>query len=314
MKNWILAAKLLVSAGLIAWMLYLVDAEVVLERLRGVKLSFLLAALGILLIQVGLSALKWRLILRAEGHSEPYGALLRIYLTGSFFSLFLPTSFGGDVYRVAALRKTVQVAKGTASVLFDRITGLSALLAIAMVGIVAVAESPAIAALAATALMLGIGTFFALNTELAARSLTALEKYAALSFLVKLVRSFQAYRRNWRMVIAASMIALLFQFNIVIVNYCYVLALGLDIPFEVLVMVIPLAYLTEVLPISINGIGVRESALVGLLVSLGFPADYGLAIGFLIIAGRYLIGLLGGALYLAAVAAQGRSASAVGES
>jgi hypothetical protein len=110
-------------------------------------------------------------------------------------------------------------------------------------------------------------------------------------------------------VVLALLISLTFQVNTVIINYCYVQALGLDVPFATLVLVIPLAYATEVIPVSINGIGVRDTALVTLLGFFGFPADYGVALGLLIIAGRYLMGSMGGVALVFTLMSQRRSVS-----
>jgi hypothetical protein len=52
------------------------------------------------------------------------------------------------------------------------------------------------------------------------------------------------------------------------------------------------------LPISINGIGVRDGAFVFFFERLGGTAAQGLSVSILIIAIRYFMGLLGGALLL----------------
>ena len=60
-------------------------------------------------------------------------------------------------------------------------------------------------------------------------------------------------------------------------------------------------YLTEVLPISINGLGVRESAFAFFFVQIGLTVGDALAVSVLIVGMRYLVGLLGGSLLLATV-------------
>ena len=66
-------------------------------------------------------------------------------------------------------------------------------------------------------------------------------------------------------------------------------------------MIIPLIYLTEALPISINGLGVRESAFAFFFVMNGLTVEEGIAVSLLIVAERYLLGILGGSLLLASV-------------
>ena len=85
-----------------------------------------------------------------------------------------------------------------------------------------------------------------------------------------------------------------FQLNIVLINKVYTVVLGLDIPSSVLLVIIPLIYFTEVLPISINGLGVRESAYGFFFVMIGHTVEDGLAVSLLVIGMRYFLGLFGG--------------------
>ena len=83
------------------------------------------------------------MILRADGVLMRLPFLIKTYLIGGFISLFLPTSFGGDIYRVAAARGVNQdLAKSTSSVLFDRLSGLFALMSICMIAYVVLPEQP----------------------------------------------------------------------------------------------------------------------------------------------------------------------------
>ena len=88
------------------------------------------------------------------------------------------------------------------------------------------------------------------------------------------------------------------------INKVYTVALGLEIDLSILMVIIPLIYLTEVLPISINGLGVRESAFAFFFVQIvGLTVGDALAVSVLIVGMRYLVGLLGGSLLLATVIA-----------
>jgi hypothetical protein len=64
-------------------------------------------------------------------------------------------------------------------------------------------------------------------------------------------------------------------------------------------MVIPLIYLTEALPISINGLGLREGAFVFFFTQKGISTEEALAAGILVISVRYVFAMLiGGTLFL----------------
>ena len=74
--------------------------------------------------------------------------------------------------------------------------------------------------------------------------------------------SFRMYRLDYGMLWRVLAISLFFQFKVVVINEIYTLPVFIDVPFGDLLVVIPLVFWTEVLPISINGIGVKDSALV----------------------------------------------------
>jgi uncharacterized membrane protein YbhN (UPF0104 family) len=102
-------------------------------------------------------------------------------------------------------------------------------------------------------------------------------------------------------------LAFAFQFNVIIINKVYTLAVGVDVDFTILLVIIPLIFLTDVLPISINGLGVRESAFAFFFVMNGLTVEQAVAVALLVVAERYLIGLVGGLLLLATVVSGSRS-------
>ena len=93
-------------------------------------------------------------------------------------------------------------------------------------------------------------------------------------------------------------IAFLFQFNVVVGNQIYCSALNIDIPFGHLLVIVPVVYLTEILPISINSIRVRDSAFAWSFSMLGYKMEDGLAVAILVIFARYDVGMAGGMLLL----------------
>jgi glycosyltransferase 2 family protein len=85
----------------------------------------------------------------------------------------------------------------------------------------------------------------------------------------------------------------------VIINKLYCIGLNIDIGLKYLFMVIPLIYLTEALPITINGLGVREGAFVFFLSQEGYTKEEALGLALLVITMRYLFSLtIGGSLFL----------------
>jgi uncharacterized protein (TIRG00374 family) len=294
--------KVGVSVALLGYLLSLIDLDRLLEKLREVDVRYLAVAFVLLLLQTCLSSLKWQVILRADGILMRLPYLIKTYFIGNFISLFLPTSFGGDIYRVVAVRGVNQdLAKSTSSVLFDRLSGLFALVSICMIAYIVLPEQP-YGLVVLILYVLGVAGFFVVSSNTVGHLIEA-SGNGLVRRAGKILISFRAYRRNPGILAIILLLSFLFQFNLVVINKVYTVALGLEIDFSILLVIIPLIYLTEVLPISINGLGVRESAFAFFFVQIGLTVGDALAVSVLIVGMRYLVGLLGGSLLLATVIA-----------
>ena len=128
-KNFLVTLlKLAVSAGLL-WFLYSKqDMGKLREAASGADWRWLAVAYGLMILNTVVSSAKWKILLAADSIRMPFHSLWASYLIGSFFNLFLPSTIGGDAYRIADVgRRTGKTARAAASILSDRITGFFAL-------------------------------------------------------------------------------------------------------------------------------------------------------------------------------------------
>jgi glycosyltransferase 2 family protein len=279
--------KVAVSIGILAVLFYRIDTKILVEQFLKIPLSAFAIAFALLLTQSLLSAYKWQIIIRSEGPFIPYTFLLRSYLIGNFLSLFLPSSFGGDVYRIYALRTyNKNDFQNTSSVLFDRISGLFALLTLSLLSFTLFYRNALDGRIFFA--YAGVVIVFLLMTSQWFLKLTEKVQSRIVSFPRKILVSFNQYKKNIFILTAVLFISIAFQSNIVIINKVFASALRIDIDIFYLFMVIPLVLLTEALPISINGLGVREGALVFFMQQAGFSVEQGLALGLLVISSRYV--------------------------
>lgn len=299
----LVGTKLVVSFGLLALLFNWIDIHQLIEDYSQLRWGWLAAGIALLQTQILISTFKWKVILRAGQHDVPYFFLLKTYLIGGFLSLFLPSSFGGDVYRVWALKgHDVQLTRSTASVLFDRATGVWALTTISLIG-ACVLVSTTTAIFLGLLYIAGLVFVFGITSDGIVKRLPA-PNSKILSFPVNVLRNFNLFRKRRRTTALMMGLSLIFQFNVVLIVTCYARALRispLEVSFWDFTTAVPLIYLTEMLPISINGIGVRDSAFVYFFKQLGVAAEHGLALSLLLVAIRYLNGLIGGVLFLRTV-------------
>ncbi len=122
--------KLTVSFALLAYII-LKKASVpdILRVLRGVDIFWILASFSLHALGVWISAVRWRILILAQGDTVPLGYLVKSYLVGTFFNNFLPSRFGGDVVRIwDGSRYSGSVLRSSAVVLVERLTGVIILL------------------------------------------------------------------------------------------------------------------------------------------------------------------------------------------
>jgi uncharacterized protein (TIRG00374 family) len=94
--------------------------------------NYFLIAIATLLGYAGIyiSVLVWNIFLKRKHLHLSKGQLFSVYLAGSFFNNFLPTSFGGDAFKIVHLRlkHPGQDAAIVSSIFFQRVCGFLALL------------------------------------------------------------------------------------------------------------------------------------------------------------------------------------------
>jgi glycosyltransferase 2 family protein len=301
------ALRLLVSAALVGWILAHADLGRVAETLRGAEIGPLLIALALIPVGWSCSVLRWRLLLRAQGGDASVPYLMRSLLVGIFFNNLLPSTIGGDALRVWFTERA-GVRRGIAlSVVFtDRFVGLLALMlfaAVAVVGSGAVlARAPGLLAwVAAGTLLMGAAAWLLfvpsrgladLGGALAGRLPGPVRKLAG-----KAAAALGAFRGRPGAPAAlagAFGFSLLLQLAVVANAWVMGAALRLPIPLAAWFLFVPLAIFCQMLPVSINGIGVRESVWVFFLGLYDVPPETALAYAWLDYAGLLLQALIGG--------------------
>jgi len=266
-----LALRLAVSAALVAWILRRTPFQEVGAAFRSADLRFVLLALGLQLLDTLVSVRRWRLLIRAQGGEAPFAGLVRAYFVGIFFNNLLPSTIGGDTVRVVhTARSGVGRAKALGIIFVDRFLGLLALLLFAIVGALA---SGRLTWLLAGAAALGLA--------------------AGLLFL-----HFKLHWR-WDVLARASGWSLLLQTSVVLGGWCLARALHATIPLPYFFLIVPLALIVMMLPVSINAIGVRENVWAFFFAAFGAPAALGVAVAWLSYGLVLLQALIGGAVYAA---------------
>ncbi|HOX06134.1 MAG TPA: lysylphosphatidylglycerol synthase transmembrane domain-containing protein [Planctomycetota bacterium] len=130
-KTAILAVKLAAAGGILAWLI--ASRKLTVASFAGVRehLWLLAGCAGLLFLLPLLGAMRWRLLLGAQGFEVTYRRTLHLGLVGVLFNTVGVGYVGGDVvkaYYAACDQPKGRRAEAVTSVVFDRFLGLAGLL------------------------------------------------------------------------------------------------------------------------------------------------------------------------------------------
>jgi len=295
------------SLTLLALLFRSLDLVALRRLFATLPLWFHLFSLTVIISGQVVYAWRWRLLLDASGVSVPLSAAVRQYFIGIFLNNFFPSTVGGDMAKVYYLGRQHGYRPVAASIVADRLLsiGVLAVLAAAMYW-VAPDPSPRFTAARAVVTLCAAGG--AAVVLLLARGTGGLPQRLA-PFGVRAVNAagrLQRFRldmapavNNPRVVILAAAVVVGY-FTILTAVYVTFAAVNLGIhpPFFVVMTAVTTASLLSNVPVSVNGLGIREQLHAMLLAPLGFPREAAVAISLLLFAHVLLSSLLGFACWL----------------
>ena len=126
--------SVLVSAGLIYWLLSRIDMEHTLELLAQANWSWLVLATLLTLALPFTSVFRWLGVLKAQHIRLPFGVALRAVMMANVLNSFLPSKTG-DIAKATYLREHGGLAKGTGTVILERLVDLGVLGALGLLGL-----------------------------------------------------------------------------------------------------------------------------------------------------------------------------------
>jgi uncharacterized membrane protein YbhN (UPF0104 family) len=299
-KGFSFSIKGAVTLGLIWFVLRDQDLHVVGERLSAMSAWSVLVALALLAGQNVLAAQRWVIVMRQFGDAVPYKLALRFYFEGLFFNQALPSTVGGDGVRMFRVVKSgIPVGAGVNGVLLDRIAGLFALLAIVALTQPWLYERvESFSARTAFAIVIAAGFSGVLLLMLCSRLPGTWTGWGIVRGLVGLSSGLASLLRHGG---AVPVLALSFAGHLMMVLAIFVLArdLGLGVSYMDCLVLVPGVMLLAAAPISIAGWGVRESVMISAMALVGAPETGALGLSLVYGLIMLVIGLLGGALWLA---------------
>jgi len=302
--------KIVLSIVIVLFILSKIDINKTLLHIRTISLTSYF--LGFILISVGmfLSSFKWLLLLKNIEINIPFSKALKFYYIGSFFNMFMPTSLGGDVVRVAFLGKEQKkITEVGLSVFTERLLGLLALLSVAIAAFwlnYSFFKETFLIYLFIFFMVLELFIIIFLIKPKVAKILfslfitisTLLKINIVVKLLIKVYKSILKIHKNPKRVILAIVLSFVFQAISVFVAFVIAEGLSLNISINFFFLFAPIISLVAMLPISFNGVGLREAVSIYLYGQLGINPEKAVTLSLVIFSLLIINSLLGGLVFL----------------
>lgn len=275
-----LLAKLALSLGLLAFAALQIDLRQAAAVIAQADPVLLVVALAALLLQPVLGTWRWRNIIHALHGRLPFADALRFLFIGTFFNQVLPGAVVGDGLRAILARGTgLSWRQAVHSVLVDRLAMFG------MIVLFVLAAEPWLAARLGYAAQpwllpaaLGLMAVGLLVLALPRQLLGPLYRLHRLGFLRDLIGDARRLFLKPGPAFLLLLTCALSYANLGVVFWLVGLALDLGLPGQSYLFLVPPIILASILPISVGGWGVRETAALTLLTAAGAAAPQALAV------------------------------------
>ena len=301
--------KLVLSVGLLWLVLSRLTWDEVRRALADPAWPWLAAAVAVYALSAWGGALQWSWILRTAGLRTPSGEVRRLYFVGLFFNNFLPANIGGDAFKIVDLgRREGCPGRVFCGTLLDRLVGLAALtvfaaLAAGVCMALGVSLPVVTWVLAAVLVLLLLALALLVSRRLRARLPVVLRRLRLETLADRsetVGREFGVYRQRLRWLAGIFAFSVGVQALRILVHLLVAYGLRLD-PDPVqalqLAVLVPLLALSLTLPVTVNGIGLREWVTAELLVFTGLAQQGVVAMEMTAFLVMVTVSLVGGGLW-----------------
>jgi len=284
--------KVVVSLGLLAFLGSRLDWSHVWEGIEAMPAWAFIAALVLQVSGTFVGNWRWWTVLDTHALGYSFRELLPQYFIGSFFSILLPTSTGGDLFRMYFIyRQGHGAAKAVSPVIIERVIGLVTMVGLATFALLFVKyDSPVYSALSLTlppVFLIMVLALAALGLDPTYwpvhRFIERWTRYRLVNAALGIAETVHDYLRQPGMVVRLVMLTVLLQITEIVVFYILGRGVGADLPLVAYAVAVPMMFVVSSLPITVGGLGVRELAAVELFRAGGMATGQAATIALLFI-------------------------------
>lgn len=294
-RGWLIRlAGSAVLLGVLAWFL---PVDAVLAAFRSIPLTVFTGVLVLFLLAHVVAALKWWMLLDCQ---MPMLQAIRAHFAGLAANLCLPGAVGGDAVRAALAHTAIgDGSRVVAVAAVDRLIDMLALVSLAILGLFLARNDGASGALAfqAAAFLILVGLGVLALPRLIPIPWKIIPRLPGRGIADKFGTAFAALGQRPGLLARAFALSLMIQASLVAMSWWLALGVGANVTLAQWMFAWPLAKVIAVLPVSLNGLGLREAALAANLSAFGASAPLIVAAGLVWQAVLFLAGGIGAIIF-----------------
>ncbi len=301
--------RVAISIILLVFLFRQADDKSLLEAIRNVNKPLLLLAFLFFSLTYILGLLRWVMLLKAVKINLPIKRVITSFSGGIFFSLFLPSTIGGDFLRSVDLSMHTKKPKEVIATIFlDRLSGYIGLVFLALwaifLGWKILEDSSVLIALGIIVGLLAVILLVFFNKFLFSKINRFLKSPNAgkiRDLISDLHEEIHLFRDKPQVVLKNILLSIVIQAVPPLTFYIIALSLGVKISLAYFFIFIPIIGAIILLPISIGGLGLRDASTIFFFAKVGVGKNLAFAMALLNFSFILLYGAVGGLIYVLTV-------------
>jgi uncharacterized protein (TIRG00374 family) len=286
-----------------------IDVEVLANDIKNADKRLLAAGFLFFFFVYYLGFLRWQMLLRAVGINIPVKRLIRSFSGGIFFSIFLPSTIGGDLVRAADLAQHTNKAKEViATVFLDRLSGYIGLVLVILPALLfgrnLALDRVVFSCVWVIIILLAILLLILFNNNIylgITKFLSTPGSGKIKEAIKKMHQEIHVFRNHRRLIFLNLLVSFIIQLIAPISVYFIGLSLGIKIDFIYFVIFLPIIGAITLLPVALGGLGLREGLFVVYFAKAGVVKQLALAMSLLSFSCVVSYGAIGGLIYVLTV-------------
>ena len=297
-KRWLVTVgKGAISSILLLWLLKDTSVPDITKAVHMSYIPMILLAFSLHFLGCFLSVMRWRVLLLAQHIDIPLPCLFRSYMVAIFFNNLLPSTIGGDVVRV---HDTYRIGKNkggaVAAVFVDRLLGIFVLMSFVLLSLLISGQFKFFSSYMYVCIMISIAAIAIITVFFRIFNKKIFNYFRC--FNIKIIKIINNLKEHKKIIFIATLLSIGLQINVVLYYFLISSSIGVEVTIMKFFFIVPVAVFGMMIPISINGIGLRENIFVFMMSIYQVNKNNSIAIAWIDYGMIVMLGIIGGIIYI----------------